>query len=464
VGVLTVTDLFTRFVMFIPVKDTTAETAANILMERVVFGRGAFMHLVSDGAKAFVGDTATQLAALLKIEKIETYHYPQGNSTTERNHVLLGEFLRLLPENKRLDWDLEVGAAAYANNMCANSSTGFSPFELDCGCQPSSTADLMFQGKPLPVFETEMYTRTSEEQKQFIQRVKDMHKIASETDKLSKEITIQRLNNPNRKPQNLAAGERILFYVPKTPQKVKGEPTWKSKHLTHWRRGTIVRKVSTSTYEVKDTSNKTFLRSISLIKKDTSTAIAAEIDSTEKDIVNEDKIFTEGTLLAIRENNAPDNKEFVIVEVLKLWENGSLQVRYFGTTDKNPKKARLSPLWADENDLSILSYRTPAKRYKAVTAVIEPDLILGEVTLDNNKALSQESRATMEAKSLTMHVLKTKIVSKADRQLDQASEEPAKLFIHPDRAVLLQQALGRLNSKRKAKGQAEVTAKRAKTS
>ena len=54
------------------------------------------------------------------------------------------------------------------------------------------------------------------------------------------------------------------------------------------------------TNEVKDTSNKTFLRSISLIKKDTSTAIAAEVDSTEKDIVNEDKFFTEGTLLAMR--------------------------------------------------------------------------------------------------------------------------------------------------------------------
>ena len=108
------------------------------------------------------------------------------------------------------------------------------------------------------------------------------------------------------------------------------------------------------------------------------------------------------------------------MEVLKLWENGSLQVRYYGTTDKNPKKARLSPLWADENDLSLLSYRTPAKRYKAVTAVVEPDLILGEVTLDSNKALSQESRASMEAKSLTMHVLKTKIVSKADKKIRES--------------------------------------------
>ena len=109
------------------------------MMERVVFGRGAFKHLVSDGAKAFVGDTATKLAAMLKINKVETYHYPQGNSVTERNHILLGEFLRLLPEDRRLDWVLEVGAAAYANNMCANSSTGFSPFELDCGHHPPPT-------------------------------------------------------------------------------------------------------------------------------------------------------------------------------------------------------------------------------------------------------------------------------------------------------------------------------------
>ena len=71
-----------------------------------------------------------------------------------------------------------------------------------------------------------------------------------------------------------------------------------------------------------------------------------------QDLVSEEKFFTEGTLLAIREDNAPDNKEFVIVEVLKVWENGSLQVRYFGTTDRTPTKARFSPLWADENDKS----------------------------------------------------------------------------------------------------------------
>ena len=137
-------------------------------------------------------------------------------------------------------------------------------------------------------------------------------------------------------------------------------------------------------------------------------------------------------MLMLSAQHLPD-----IVEVLKVWENGSLQVRYFGTTDRTPTKARFSPLWADENDKSLLSYNTPAKRYKAVTAVVDPDLILSEITLDSNKCLSQNSYAALEAKGLTMYVLKTKVVSKADRRVDQESTPSAELYIHPDRKKIL---------------------------
>lgn len=150
VGVMTVVDLHTRWVDYIPVKNETAEAFTRAMLERIVWKRGAFSILCSDGANAFVGKVAKQLASLLHIDKISTYHYPQGNSTTERNHVLLGEFLRMLPPHKRDAWEEEIGAVAYAANMSTNSSTGFSPFELDCGYQPSSTADLMFQDRPVP--------------------------------------------------------------------------------------------------------------------------------------------------------------------------------------------------------------------------------------------------------------------------------------------------------------------------
>ena len=77
----------------------------------------------------------------------------------------------------------------------------------------------MFQGKPMPVFETNTFTKTSKEQKQWLQRIKDLHKIAKECDQTSKEITIQRLNNPKRATVTLAPGDRVLAFVPVQAQK-----------------------------------------------------------------------------------------------------------------------------------------------------------------------------------------------------------------------------------------------------
>ena len=466
VGVLTVTDLFTRFVMFIPVKDTTAETFAQVLMERVVFQRGAFKHLVSDGAQAFVGKTASNLAAMLKIKKVETYYYPQGNSTTERNHILLGEFLRLLPEEKRQDWDREIGAAAYAQNMCVSSSTGFSPFELDCGFQPSSTADLIFQGKPLPVFETEMFAKTPEEQIQLMQRVKDMHKIAQETDRLSKEITIQRLNKLKNKPLEFVPGEKVLMYVRITPTKNgDAKSPWKSKHLTHWRRGTITKKLSSSTYEVIDIKGQTFVRSVALIRKDNSdpNTVNGMEEANEplanQDVVSEDKFYQIGTMLAIREDNNPENKEFVIVETLKTLESGTVMVKYYGTTSKNITKAKFSPVWVDNQDRILLKNQKPSG-HKAMTALIDPELILGEVRLNADQTLLKESTTDLEKKGLKMQVLKSVTTAKKV-QFDLPEENKSKNAPEKYSTEEKNTALSRLRKRKAQRGPELRSGKRA---
>ena len=466
VGVLTVTDLFTRFVMFIPVKDTTAETFAQVLMERVVFQRGAFKHLVSDGAQAFVGKTASNLATMLKIKKVETYYYPQGNSTTERNHILLGEFLRLLPEEKRQDWDREIGAAAYAQNMCVSSSTGFSPFELDCGFQPSSTADLIFQGKPLPVFETEMFAKTPEEQIQLMQRVKDMHKIAQETDRLSKEITIQRLNKLKNKPLEFVPGEKVLMYVRITPTKNgDAKSPWKSKHLTHWRRGTITKKLSSSTYEVIDIKGQTFVRSVALIRKDNSdpNTVNGMEEANEplanQDVVSEDKFYQIGTMLAIREDNNPENKEFVIVETLKTLESGTVMVKYYGTTSKNITKAKFSPVWVDNQDRILLKNQKPSG-HKAMTALIDPELILGEVRLNADQTLLKESTTDLEKKGLKMQVLKSVTTAKKV-QFDLPEENKSKNAPEKYSTEEKNTALSRLRKRKAQRGPELRSGKRA---
>ena len=108
VGVLTVVDLYSRRVMFIPVKDLTAETFAQKLLERVVWERGAFKVLVSDGANAFVDKIAKRLASLL--------------------------------------------------------------------------------------FNQEMYYKNTDEQKEFVQRVKDMHEVANRRNTASQQESKERLN------------------------------------------------------------------------------------------------------------------------------------------------------------------------------------------------------------------------------------------------------------------------------
>ena len=452
--------------MFIPVKDTTAETFAQVLMERVVFQRGAFKHLVSDGAQAFVGKTASNLAAMLKIKKVETYYYPQGNSTTERNHILLGEFLRLLPEEKRQEWDREIGAAAYAQNMCVSSSTGFSPFELDCGFQPSSTADLIFQGNPLPVFETEMFAKTPEEQIQLMQRVKDMHKIAQETDRLSKEITIQRLNKLKNKPLEFVPGEKVLMYVRITPTKNgDAKSPWKSKHLTHWRRGTITKKLSSSTYEVIDIKGQTFVRSVALIRKDNSdpNTVNGMEEANEplanQDVVSEDKFYQIGTMLAIREDNNPENKEFVIVETLKTLESGTVMVKYYGTTSKNITKAKFSPVWVDNQDRILLKNQKPSG-HKAMTALIDPELILGEVRLNADQTLLKESTTDLEKKGLKMQVLKSVTTAKKV-QFDLPEENKSKNAPEKYSTEEKNTALSRLRKRKAQRGPELRSGKRA---
>ena len=421
VGVLTVTDLFTRWVNYIPVKNTTADAFAQALMERVVFERGAFKILVSDGANAFVGSLATQLAALLKLDKVETFYYPQGNSITERHHVLIGEFLRLLPADKRDSWDEEIGAAAYAANMCENSSTGFSAFQLDCGFQPSAPADLMFQGHPIPTFDTETFVKTTQEQKEWLQRIKDIHKIARECDLSAKEISIQRLNNPKRASVILTPGDKVLMYIPAQPK--KGENAWKAKHLTHWRRATVIEKKSSSTYLVKDAKGKSFIRSISLLNKDHSTVPQDEPEV----LIVEEKFYDEGSIIAIKDES-PEGT-FGIAQVLKVSENGDLQVKHFGTVEKQQKKATFKPIWADENERIKLSTTTLSKRYKALTGIIRPSQILQEVILTDKHHLSSDSAKELyETRNLQRNVLKTIVVSKSDHKLDtEFAEEDQKI-------------------------------------
>ena len=124
--------------------------------------------------------------------------------------------------------------------------------------------------------DTQAFMKTEEEQLKWVQRVQAMHEMARRCNHASKEITLQRLNKNKEEKRIFEVGDRVLLYVPRQSKKLsqkekeEGKQSWKTKHLTHWRRGTIKKKLSSATYEVKDMKGTTFIRSVSLLTKDKS--------------------------------------------------------------------------------------------------------------------------------------------------------------------------------------------------
>ena len=102
------------------------------------------------------------------------------------------------------------------------------------------------------------------------------------------------------------------MYIPPQPQ--KGENAWKAKHISHWRRATVIEATSDSgtTYLVKDGKGKTFIRSISLLNKDNSTD---EVVEEAKDQAIEENFYEEGAIIAVQ---GPTEGTFGVAQVLKV--------------------------------------------------------------------------------------------------------------------------------------------------
>ncbi|XP_043207943.1 uncharacterized protein LOC122373698 [Amphibalanus amphitrite] len=148
--VIIVTDYLTRYVLALAVKDQTAETTAEALMQKFLeYGFPA--KLITDNGPSFRAKLMQQLCSLLEITHLFTTPYhPQFDGLCERFNRTLASMLRAFVQEHQRDWDVHLPYVMYAYRTAVQESTKETPFFLMFGRQSREPLDLLLRSEEDP--------------------------------------------------------------------------------------------------------------------------------------------------------------------------------------------------------------------------------------------------------------------------------------------------------------------------
>ena len=143
-AILVVVDMFSKRAHFIPTTTTLkAKGCAELFVKEVYKHHGMPKKIVSDRDKLFTSNFWQTVFRSLGTQLAMTAAYnPQADGLTERTNRTLEEMLRSYSSNIKQTWDQYLAIAEFVYNDTVAKSTGFTPFELDCGQHPNNPHSL----------------------------------------------------------------------------------------------------------------------------------------------------------------------------------------------------------------------------------------------------------------------------------------------------------------------------------
>lgn len=203
--VVVMTDHHTKWVEAIATPDATASCAANAFLEAVVLHHGAPEKVITDRGKHFVADMMEELFKLTSTNHSHTTAYhPQTNGLCERFNRTLADMLSQYVSTNHHDWDQFLPYVLFAYNSSAHETTGYSPFFLLYGHEPTLPIDACLHLRP-----GEAKSPSNDE---VVRRWEDARRLVAEREVRAKEKNKLRYDR-GRHTQALSAGD--LVYVRK---------------------------------------------------------------------------------------------------------------------------------------------------------------------------------------------------------------------------------------------------------
>jgi len=142
-------DRLTKRAHFCATKTTaTAPDITKIFFENIFKNHGLPKVIVSDRDAKFTSNFWKAIFKQMGTKMaLSTAFHPQTDGQTERMNRTLEEMLRIYATYQQNTWDEYLAAVEFAYNNSKQGSTGFTPFELDCGQHPHTPTTLATKTK-----------------------------------------------------------------------------------------------------------------------------------------------------------------------------------------------------------------------------------------------------------------------------------------------------------------------------
>ena len=191
-------DLLTAMVHLVATRQTYKATdIAEVVFDSVYKLHGLPERIISDRDSLFTSHFWRKLHALLNVElRMSSAFHPQTDGATERANRTMTQMLRQCVGSKQKDWATKLPAIEFAMNSARSSTTGFTPFYLNYGRNPSP---MIWKGE-------EVYPGV----RQFAEKMKDAIMSAHDAIIASR---IQQTTQANRKRQPATFAEGDLVYL-----------------------------------------------------------------------------------------------------------------------------------------------------------------------------------------------------------------------------------------------------------
>ena len=207
--IVTTMDYHTKYLEAEALVSATAERVASFVLRKIILRHGAPKIIISDRGAQFMSKLLNELMKQSNIgHNPTTAYHPQTNGLTERVHRTLADMLSMYTNEWHTNWDDILPFVQFAYNTSVQEATGYSPFFLLHGREPTTTLETMF---PYP---TKELTNYDEYVQDLILTTQEARQIAY-TSMLQRQVSYKTRYDKKHRVVQFQPGDLVCIWTPR---------------------------------------------------------------------------------------------------------------------------------------------------------------------------------------------------------------------------------------------------------